>query len=117
MSDIVGIILIQLLIALGLGGLLTVLILFIARDTTRIPTISNRLTNIETLLNSENSKDPDEVWKTSDGKYEAESFEELVIKMINDPEGPLTMEEINAFQSIFRKISGEANGDDDKPQF
>jgi hypothetical protein len=97
-------------------------ILFMSRDTTRIPEIVSRLTNIENLtqqlssdVSAEQMNGFQELWATPDGKYKASSFEELISKMASDPNGPLSQEEIDAIRSAFDKILGQPDDDNDEP--
>ena len=92
--------------ALVLGG-----IVLLSRSTTLIPELLVRTSNVEAIVTqlsadvaSVASNEPTELWRTADGKYTAGSFEELLSKMANDPESPLTPEEINAIKSVFKKI-------------
>lgn len=102
----------------GFGGLVALLILM-SRDTTKIPEIINRVSNIEKLtehLSADVSGERNisrELWRTADGKYEATSFEELLTTMAQDPNTPLSIEEVNSIKSIFEKIMGETSDDDD----
>ena len=94
-------------------------ILLLSKDTTKIPEIINRLINTEMILGQLaqdvgmeiNERDANVRWKTADGKYQASSFEELLHFMASDPNGPLTIEEIDAIKSVFDKIA--QNDDDD----
>jgi hypothetical protein len=124
-SDIVILLLVFIFLSviqfLGLAGL----ILFLSRDTTRIPELISRLTNVENLtqqlasdVNAEqlNMGGMQEIWRTPDGKYQADSFEGLVSKMANDPEGPLSPDEIDTIKSLFNKILGQPDNDNDEPE-
>lgn len=101
----------------GFGGL-ALLIVLMSRDTTRIPELINRVTNVEKLteklsadVNMEQSS-TNELWRTADGKYEASSFEELLTKMVQDPNTPFTSDEIESIDSIFNKIMETPDDDD-----
>jgi len=116
-TDTLAILLVGLIVSvtgfLAMGGL----ILLASRDTTKIPELIARTTNIEKML-EHLSADVGvemaggavrEVWRSADGKYEASSFEELLTKMTNDPNSPLTADEIESIKSIFDKILGESD--------
>lgn len=101
----------------GFSGIAAMIIL-ISRDTTKIPELVTRVTNIEKLAEqlasdviAERDSPISEVWRTADGKYEAESFEELLTQMAQDPNTPLSREEIDSIKSIFEKIMGEPDDD------
>jgi hypothetical protein len=107
------------LLMLGFGSILC-LILFLSRDTTKIPELLARVSNIEELVeqlaaevSAEIGEPLREFWKTSDGKYTATSFEELLSNMASDPNGPLSQEELDAIRSIFDKIAGESSDSDE----
>jgi hypothetical protein len=119
-TDTLALLLSFLIISLfGFGGL-AALIILVSRDTTKTPEVVNRVSNIEKLVErlaadvtAERSSPMTEVWRTADGKYEANSFEELLTKMAQDPETPLSSDEIESIKSIFEKIMGQH--DDDEP--
>lgn len=118
-TDTLALLLSFLLVSLfGFGGL-AALIILVSRDTTKTPELVNRVTNIEKLVehlsadvDAERSSPMTEVWRTADGKYEAGSFEELLTKMAQDPDTPLSADEINSLRSIFEKIMGEKDDDE-----
>lgn len=108
---------------------LTIIVMLMSRDTTRIPEVIARIVNMENIIGeltsdirteivagqseSIHSWSPQEVWRTADGKYEATSFEALLSKMVDDPDSTLTVEEKEAMQSIFEKIMGVHDDEDD----
>lgn len=118
-TDTLAILLSFLLVSLfGFGGL-AALILFVSRDTTKIPELIARVTNVEKMseilsadVNAARNEPFTQVWRTADGKYEAGSFEELLTKMAQDPDTPLSSEEIDSLRSIFEKIMGEKDDDE-----
>lgn len=95
-------------------------ILLLSKDVTKIPEIINRLINIELItaqladdVNMEiNDADAELRWKTADGKYQGSSFEELLHKMSSDPNGPLSADEIDAIKSVFDKITQQPNNNE-----
>jgi hypothetical protein len=103
--------------SLILGG-----ILLLSKNTTLLPELLSRVAMTEEitreLLNDVRAEtsEPEEIWRTSDGKYTAGSFEELLSKMASDPDGPLTQEEINAIKSVFNKIAQDDTNNDDEPK-
>lgn len=115
----------------GFFGLATIMVL-ISRDTTKIPEVVMRLSHIESLVGELTSDIRAEIsasqasemahprlqelWRTADGKYEAESFEALLSKMADDPNSPLSPQEIEAIQSVFEKIMGVQDEDDDQEE-
>jgi hypothetical protein len=119
-TDTLALLLSFLIISLfGFGGL-AALIILVSRDTTKTPEVVNRVSNIEKIVErlaadvgAERSMPAAEIWRTADGKYEAGSFEELLTKMAQDPNTPLSVDEIESIKSIFEKIMGES--DDDEP--
>jgi hypothetical protein len=119
-TDTLALLLSFLIISLfGFGGL-AALIILVSRDTTKTPEVVNRVSNIEKIVEglaadvgAERSMPATEIWRTADGKYEAGSFEELLTKMAQDPNTPLSVDEIESIKSIFEKIMGES--DDDEP--
>lgn len=119
-TDTLALLLSFLIISLfGFGGI-AALIILVSRDTTKTPEIINRVSNIEKLverLSADVSAERDsavaEIWRTADGKYEATSFEELLTQMAQDPNTPLSANEIESIKSIFEKIMGES--DDEEP--
>jgi hypothetical protein len=114
---------------IGFFSVITIIVL-ISRDTTKIPETIARLTNVESIIGELTSDiraeivasqteaihpwQPQELWRTADGKYEAPSFEALLSKMVDDPDSTLTIEEKEAMQSIFEKIMGVNDDDDDR---
>lgn len=115
-------VLIVVIFVLAVGGGLFATMLLMSRDTVRIPEILSRLTRTEDVITTL-AKDLDadlnysgnmkEIWKSSDGKYVANSFEELLSMMANDPDGPLSPDEIATIKSIFEKIIDDDKNDDD----
>jgi len=129
--DTLALLLTFLLVSLiGFFSVITIIVL-ISRDTTKIPEVIARLTNVESIVGELTSDirteivagqtetlhpwQPQELWRTADGKYEAPSFEALLSKMADDPDSSLTIEEKEAIQSIFEKIMGVQDEDNDKP--
>ena len=121
--DILALLLTFLIVSLFGFSILGALILFVSRDTTKVPEILTRLQIVESMLMrlvadvdaeiGTDDKTP-EIWKTADGKYTATSFEDLIGMMASDPSGPLSPDEVNAIRSIFEKILGEKDEDDDQ---
>lgn len=105
-----------------------VIMVLISRDTTKIPELVARVSSVEALVgmltadvgaeiaasHASAMGRPREIWRTADGRYEAGSFEELLTKMSDDPNSGLTVEEIESIQSIFEKIMGLPNEEDDE---
>jgi hypothetical protein len=125
--DTLALLLTFLLVSLiGFFSVIVVMVL-ISRDTTKIPELVSRVSSVEALMgmltadvgaeiaasHASAINSPREIWRTADGRYEAGSFEELLSKMADDPESGLTVEEIESIQSIFEKIMGLPNEDDE----
>jgi hypothetical protein len=120
--ETLAVLLVLLIVSLAASGVLFATLLLVSRDTTRIPELLSRLTKTEELITKlsadvnlqiDDNNNMSEIWKSADGKYTAGSFEELLSMMAGDPDGPLTPDEINAIKSVFEKITGESNDDDD----
>jgi hypothetical protein len=103
-------------------GVLFIAILLLSKETSKTPEIISRLLNVEMLtqqlvadvgmeLNGANTK----IWRSADGKYQANSFDELLQQMSADPDGPLSKDEIETIQSVFDKIMQMPDEDDDEP--
>lgn len=120
-TDTLAILLSFLFISLmGFIGIAALIILS-SRDTTKIPELLTRTMNTERLMeqltadvSAETHSVPlQESWRTADGRYEARSFEELLTKMTQDPNSPLTVDEIESIRSVFDKIMGNADDDEE----
>jgi CHASE3 domain sensor protein len=120
--ETLAVLLVLLIVGLAAAGAVFASILLVSRDTTRIPEVLSRLTKTEELITKlstdvnvelKDNGNISEIWKSADGKYTANSFEELLAMMANDPEGPLTADEINAIKSVFEKITGDHDDDED----
>jgi len=114
-TDMLAILLISFITPLFCTGLILGTLLFISRDTTKIPELVSRLVNVERItsklaedVNSEIGPGT-ERWRSADGRYEASSFEELLSNMATDPDGPLDQDEIDAIKSVFEKIMKNNN--------
>lgn len=86
--------------------------LLLSRDTVKIPLILDRLRIIEQHLGSQGDTS-EEHWSTSDNRYHANSFDELLLQMIHDPNTPLSPEQVAAIKSIFEDHLGGNDGDDE----
>lgn len=63
----------------------------------------SNITNI--LLSGGPSPEPTKkIYRSADGKYEANSLEELIQKMANDPKAGLTDDELEALKKMFEQI-------------
>ena len=119
--ETLAVLLVLLIVGLAAATAIFASVLLVSRDTVKIPEILSRLTKTEDLITHLSSEvnaevansGMKEVWKSHDGKYTADSFEELLAMMANDPEGPLSEEEITAIKSVFEKITGEPDDDDE----
>jgi hypothetical protein len=120
-----AVLIVLLIVGLAAAGAIFASILLISRDTTRIPELLNRLIKTEDLVTKLSSdvgmelndtSNASEIWKSADGRYTASSFEKLLSMMANDPDGPLTTDEINAIKSVFEKIIGDVDEDDEETE-
>lgn len=97
------------LIAAGVVLLLIGMSFISMRDTAKLPDISTRLIRMEHLLYqmfsqaqlqtilAENQRGGRMMFRTPDGKYSASSPEELMQKIMNDPEYPKNDEELKKY--------------------
>ena len=103
-----------------LFGILFIAILLMSKETSKISEINSRLVNVEMLsqqlvtdvgleLNNANTQ----IWRSADGKYQADSFEGLLRQMSTDPSGPLSKDEIETIKSVFDKIMQMPDEDDE----
>ena len=129
-TDALALLLTFLIVSLAGFSSVIIIMVLLSRDTTKIPEAIARLTNVESIIGELTSDiraeivasqteaihpwQPQELWRTADGKYEAPSFEALLSKMVDDPDSNLTTEEKEAIQSIFEKIVGIQDDDEDK---
>ena len=103
-----------------LFGILFIAILLMSKETSKISEINSRLVNVEMLsqqlvtdvgleLNNANTQ----IWRSADGKYQADSFEGLLRQMSTDPSGPRSKDEIETIKSVFDKIMQMPDEDDE----
>lgn len=121
--DITSVLLVLTLI-LGAVGVATIFlsILLISKETSKIPELVSRLIGAEMMLTqliNEVDMERDNrqtMWRSADGRYEASSFEELLHRMATDPDSTLSTDEIEAIQSVFKKISQKSDENPDSSE-
>lgn len=101
---------ILLLIILFCTGILFGSILLVSRDTSKI----GRVELLLDALTKESHAPVQEKWVSSDGRYEAESFEMLLLQMINDPDTPLSTEQVAVIRTIFTDFLGDSPEQDEE---
>jgi hypothetical protein len=117
-------------------GILTLILVSVLRNTSPISEINQRTSVIEQLLrtlannvqitNMENSFNeileeqqekqpsmPKTMFRSTDGKYTADSMEKLLMMMANDPGSGIDPNDIEALKRLFEQISKEVDDDDE----
>lgn len=106
----------MILIAGFLG--IAALVLLLSKNVVLIPELLQRIINLEnSFINTTSDTEEDysthTLWQSADGRYKANSFEELLSKMLDDPNSPFSPEEIEAIKSALNKIMGNKNDEED----
>lgn len=100
---------------------LVLMLVLIAKDTAKLPDMSTRLirmehmlfqlltqTQLQSVLSEASGKRA--VFRTPDGKYSASSPEELMNKIMNDPDYPKNDEELRKY---FEDMMGDEDDEDE----
>ena len=99
------------------------LFIFIIRDTAKLPDMSTRMLRIEHILNQlfmqsqlqsvmEDGHGKKLMFRTPDGKYSAASPEELMQKIMNDPEYPKDEDELKKYFDDLMKENDDDSEED-----
>lgn len=117
--EILATILITIIFSLFITGILFLIVsqLNSLQYSNKITELNNEIRDLHSMITSLITDEDlnNKLFRTADGKYIANSFEELIDKMANDPDGPLTNDEIDAIRSVLNKIIQEPIDDDDEP--
>lgn len=100
-------------VSLAIVGLIaiaiTIVALLVYDKISSVPLIYDKVDAVEKNLNilasmmvEGNMSTPR--FRTADGKHEGDTIEEVVSKMVNDPESELTEEDIETLKKIFEQI-------------
>lgn len=99
----------------GITAVISIIALLIYEKISNIPMILTKVDNMANLLTELNAiaqGDSAPRYKSADGRYAADSMEELISKMANDPESSLTDDDVEALKKIFEQIIDEEEDDD-----
>ena len=118
----------------GIGTILLLLVL-VLRDSTKLPEINSRLFKVEQMLQSlignvqmsqmedsfnealkeqnESSSHAKRIYRSADGKYEADSVDKLLMMMVNDPHSSVDPNDLEALKRIFEQITKNIENDED----